>query len=95
MTVFIANLSNGDQYTVDTDRHTITAAAFNAETLLASQVGDLADNLLRTGKPIGPQVDEFTGVLGTWDDPRAPLLALVDAARRARLSVVTYLPAVR
>lgn len=90
---YIATLSNGDQYTIDRKARTITPAAFNAETLLASQVAMHAGNLLVSGRLIGPQVDEFTGITGTWDDDRAPLAAMIDAAHRARLSLVTYLPA--
>lgn len=84
------SLSNGDLHTVDTVERTITPAARNATTPLASTVADYACSLLLSGALIGPQVDEFRGIRGTWDDDRAPLAAMIQAARFANLNVADY-----
>jgi hypothetical protein len=48
------------------------------DTVVAQIVGDL----LESGEPIGPQVDEYAGVIGDWQDfPRAVIAAFSDAAR--------------
>lgn len=90
MTRYRATLSNGDVHIVDVDAHTVTPAATNATTPLASMIGPYTAMLLETGGPVGPQVDEFAGVIGDWADPLGPLAAMIQAARSSRLSLVDW-----
>lgn len=82
-----ATLSNGNTYVIDDAARTITNPD-DADDLVAL----IASNLMLTDDLIGPQVDDMVGVRGTWDDPRAPLVALVAAARRTRVAVLNVEP---
>lgn len=83
-----ATLANGDTYLIDTGERTITRDGPPAARP-ADLIGAHAEHLLATGTLIGPQVDENVGVTGDWADPRAPVVALVEAAQAARTSVVS------
>lgn len=87
-----ATLTNGDRWHVDTDTRTVTADPANGGGPLAALVGPVAENLLASGEPIGPQVDEFVGIRGDWGHPRAPLAAVLQAAREANVRVLAWEP---
>lgn len=69
-------LSTGDTCVIDTQARTITTAPGRA-----SLITEVAENLLLTDALIGPQVDDLAGIRGSWDDERAPVIALVQACR--------------
>jgi hypothetical protein len=88
-----ATLTNGDRHVVDTAARTVTPDDRNVDRPFAKLVAPTVEHLLVSGGLIGPQVDDFTGIRGDWADDRAPLAAMIHAARQARLGVVTWEPA--
>lgn len=85
-----ATLSNGDSYLIDDEAHTIEPE--HPDNGDRDAVALMAANLMLTDDLIGPQVDDMVGVRGTWDDPRAPVVALAQSARALRLNLVTVEP---
>lgn len=61
------------------------------ETVASLIVGDLLDS----GEPIGPQVDEYVGVTGSWDEyPQSVIAAFLDVAAKTGKQVTgtRYVP---
>ncbi len=50
-------------------------------------IPDTVTEILETGDLIGPQVDEFTGAVGSWDHPINVVAAFFDAAEEVGAEV--------
>lgn len=87
-----ATLSNGDTFIIDDEAHTIEPEHPDDDPWRPTMIADIASHLMLTDDLIGPQVDDMVGVRGTWDDPRAPVVALAQSARALRLNLVTVEP---
>ena len=79
---------SGYAFTFDFDKHTVTAnveeGLENAEPWFIKSMNDWADYYQRAmndgtddPKLVGPQVDEFAGVTGSWDSPRYAAVAMI------------------
>lgn len=82
MTATAIVVIDGTTYRADGDARSIEPA---------DDVSAVAVDLLETGEPIGPQIDELAGVFGTWDQyPKSAIAALLDAADRTGGDVTWY-----
>ena len=68
----------GTAYSIDRD------GAITPDTTIARMVGDL----LESGEPIGPQIDEYVGIVGSLDQyPQSVIAAFLDVGARVGMRV--------
>lgn len=74
-------------YTIDRDTRSITSDDPDSTN---DTIPDLVTELLDTGELIGPQVDDFSGAVGTWDDPMNVVAAFWDVAESVEGQVYRF-----
>lgn len=75
-------LDNGDRYLIDPESRSIRPADLTVSPTMRDMLAAIATNAMDSGELVGPQVDEYVGLTGDWDAPRADLaafFALADA----------------
>lgn len=88
-------LDNGDRYLIDPDRRLIAPSDPTPEPSIRNVIAATACDLMVTGQPVGPQVDEYRGLVGDWNAAhagRAAFAALLDAASFFGRSVMDTRP---
>lgn len=75
------------RFTVRRDLREITSDDPNPS---SDTLPDDVEELLDSGDLIGPQVDEFSGAVGTWDSPLNVIAAFIDAAEMVGASVTYF-----
>lgn len=75
------------RFTIDRDARTIGSDDPNPS---SDSLPDEVEELLESGDLIGPQVDEFSGAVGTWNSPLHVVAAFMDAAETVRARVTYF-----
>lgn len=92
MTAAEITLDNGDQYIIDPTGRTIAPVVPDP---LRDLLAKLASDTMGSGQPVGPQADEYVGLVGDWDSPRADtaaFFALWDIVSMVGRSIARFRP---